>query len=543
MFPPTATLRPIPAPARPWFDGRRGHGGCAPARSHRGLLLGLLLLAVSGRAEVRLASLFGDHAVLQQGMTVPIWGWAAPGATVTVTFADRSARAIADGTGKWFATLPPMPGGLVGDLVVVGPNRVRRVDVATGEVWLCGGQSNMQFIVSKALQAEQEMRVEVSGRVRQFRVAIRLADTPAADCEGHWTPADPKTVGYFTAVGYFFARELHRRTGWPVGLINASRGSTPIESWMSATALASQPAFEVVAERWRQVLQDYPERQRRYESARRQWQERRKEGAPSAPEPRPPRGPGHYSTPSGYFNAMIHPLIPYAVRGMLWYQGEANHPRAPEYRALFSAFATDLRSRWSQERFPIYYTQISSHEKPTDPSRQMWAYLREAQTQCLALPDTGMAVTIDIGEADDIHPRNKQEVARRLMLIARAKLYDEALEYSGPLLTTSRFTRGRAYLTFSHADGLTTRDGKPPATLQVAGADRVFHPAEGTIAGTTLSASSPAVPAPVAVRYAWSNNPETANLCNRAGLPASPFRTDDWDDFPFSRDERDDGNP
>jgi len=355
---------------------------------------------------------------------------------------------------------------------------------------------------------------------------------------GSWAVCSPATVGQFTAVGYFFGREISRKLQVPVGLINSSWGGTQIESWMSADTLQSDPAFAVVGQRWRQALADYPEKLAAYKLARPAWDKARAAAAAAGParlaaflvaNPRPnlPVGPGSPDTPSGLYNGMIQPLIPYSIRGAIWYQGESNARRANEYHRLFAAMITSWREKFGQGDFPFFWVQLANYGRPDDPTQETWAYLREAQGQALSLPATGQAVTIDVGDPKDIHPTNKQEVGRRLALIAKALVYGTPVDYSGPVFASAT-REGRALrVRFRFAGtGLTAGD-RPLQSFEIAGADRIFHPASAAIAGDTLRVQAPEVPEPVAVRYAWRNAPD-ANLYNGAGLPASPFRSDSW---------------
>lgn len=497
------------------------------------------------RADVSLAPLFQNHAVLQRDQPVPVWGRADPGEKVSVSFRRQTVTTAADTGGRWLVRLAPLAASTEpAELVVTGKNTVRVADVLVGEVWLCSGQSNMEFPVYDPANANFRLdnaAAEVAAAkfplIRQFKVARAVAEKPADTVRGDWAVCSPETVGAFTAVGYFFARDLHRKLGVPVGIINSSWGGTPVESWMSAEALASDPAFRVVQERWRRMLAEYPARKPAAEAALDSW--RKAEAAAKAlgtdahaaylqqhRRPRLPRGPGDSWTPSGLFNGMIAPLVPAAFRGVLWYQGESNAERAAEYRTLFGAMITQWRQTWGRGDFPFYFVQLANYGLPSDPTGQTYAFLREAQTQTRTLPATGMAVIIDIGNPDNIHPGNKQEVGGRLALIAVAQTYGLGGECSGPVFASMAAEGSTLRMKFAHAGGLATRGG-PAAGFEIAGADRLFHPAHAQIEGDTVVVSAAEVPAPTAVRYAWANAP-VANLCNAAGLPAAPFRTDRW---------------
>lgn len=504
----------------------------------------LLLVALGTaplRANVTLAPLFTDGAVLQREKPIPVWGRADPGERVTVTFAEKSQRATAGADGRWIVFLEPLPANSTGaDLIVTGKNSVTVRDVLVGEVWLCSGQSNMEWPVRRALEADREMAAANFPLIRHVALERRVAEQPADTAStGGWKTATPANVGSFTAVGYFFARDIHRKLDVPVGLVHSSWGGTPVESWMSAAAIASDPAFAVVLERWQQARAEYPAKRAAFEQASAEWTtaEAAAKAAGEAalaafrkesPRPRSPRGaPGDTWTPAGLFNGMINPLLPYGLRGVLWYQGESNADRASEYRALFNAMITAWRAHFGQGDIPFFWVSLANWEVPFDPSRRTWAFLREAQTQTLALPNTGQALAIDIGDAKDLHPPNKQEVGRRLALLARNRVYAITCDDTGPTFAGATREGNALRVRFTAAGGGLIAREKPPQALEVAGADRVFHPATGKIERDTLLVSSPAVKEPVAVRYSWTNAPE-ANLYNGAGLPAVPFRTDNW---------------
>ena len=517
----------------------------SPSRFRCLLLLGAIVAAGRLQGDVTLAPLFADHAVLQRDKPVPVWGRAEPGETVAVRFLGEQASAVAGSDGRWKLFLPPLAASAAGsDLVVQGKNTLTVHDVLVGEVWICSGQSNMEFLVhGKNLllfNADQEVAAAHYPLIRHIKIANRESDVPLDTAGGSWAVCSPATVGEFSAVGYFFAREIHRKLGVPVGLINSSWGGTRIEAWMSAESLARDPAFAAVGRRWRQTLADYPQKKAAFDASIPAWDKsdaalRQAKGAAAEaawakanPRPwYPPAGPGRPETPSGLFNAMIHPLLPYGLRGVIWYQGEANIARAYEYHRLFAAMITSWRAEFGQGDFPFYWVQLANFEQPKDPTHETWAFLREAQTQTLSLPETGQAVTIDIGNPGNIHPGNKQEVGRRLALIAKAKTYGVPVDDSGPMFAGADRVGAAMRVRFKFAGTGLIAVGRPLQSFELAGADRQFHPAEASIAGETLLVRSPEVPAPVAVRYAWRNAPD-ANLQNGAGLPASPFRSDSW---------------
>ncbi|MSU69889.1 MAG: sialate O-acetylesterase [Opitutaceae bacterium] len=515
----------------------------------------LLFVALSAtKADVTLAPLFTDHAVLQRGKLVPVWGRADAGEKITAVFAGQTASATAGSDGRWLVYLQPLAAIREGaDLVITGKNKAILRDVVVGEVWLCSGQSNMFYPVfdpptSRIYKAAdghgvdlQNAAAEVAAAkfplIRQFEIGRVVAETPAASAKGEWAVCSPEAVGRFTAVGYFFARDIHQELGVPVGIINSTRSGTQIESWMSPAALASDPAFKVVGERWQKTLAGYSENKAAYDLLLAAWT--KAEAAALAqgtaahsaflkmdPKPSAPQGPGSSLTPAGLFNGMINPLLPYAIQGVLWYQGESNAPRAGEYHALFAAMITAWRTHFGQGDFPFYWVSLANFGNPSDQTGKNYAFLREAQAQALTLPNTGQALAIDIGDRDNIHPANKQEVGRRLALLAKTRIYGFPGEDTGPTFARANRVGATLRVRFTHGAGLTARD-KPVRSLEVAGADKEFHPATAKIIRDTLLVSTPAVKEPVAVRYAWSNSPE-ANLYNGAGLPAVPFRSDKW---------------
>ena len=494
-----------------------------------------VLLAANAVADVRLARIFSDHAVLQQRKPVPVWGTAEPGEKVTVEFRGQKVSTVTGDDGEWRVTLKPMPAGGSFQMTVRGNNTIVLDDVLVGEVWTCSGQSNMEWPVAVSNNAEQEIAQANYPQIRLFMVPKAVSDRPLKDLNGGaWQPCTPETVRNFSAVGYFFARELHRTLRVPVGMIQSAWGGTPAESWTSKPTLMANPSLRYLLENWRRAEANYPLALENYQKQLAEWEkaaaQARAEGKPEPKKPDPPQNPRTNPwKPSGLFNAMIAPIVPYALQGAIWYQGESNAGRAYEYRTLFPAMIQDWREAWAQGDFPFLFVQLANFMavKP-EPGESTWAELREAQTMTLALPKTGMAVAIDIGDADDIHPRNKQDVGKRLALNALAIAYGKKVVYSGPLYERMKREGNAIRLHFKHVNGgLTTPNGEPLRGFAIAGADRKFVWADARIEGNTVVASSPQVPEPVAVRYAWADNPK-CNLYNRAGLPASPFRTDDW---------------
>lgn len=479
-------------------------------------------------ADVSLAGLFQDNLVFQRDRPVPIWGRADPGERVTVTFAGQEVSTSTPADGRWILYLDPLETrSEPAEMIVTGNNRLAVNNILVGEVWLCSGQSNMAWLVKNSDHAKEEMAGADYPQIRVFTVEKEVSKTPTDALKGSWIQSRPATAGNFTAVGYFFARDIHRKLGVPVGIIHSSWGGTPVEAWMSPAALASDPAFEIVFKRWKEAMEAYPDRKAAYDKELVAWTEEqaaaKAEGKPfSKTKALPPRDPESRDLPSGLFNAMINPVLPYSIRGVLWYQGENNGPRATEYHKLFAAMITYWRAHFGQGDFPFYWVQLANYKTPQD-----WALLREAQTQTLSLPETGQAVAIDIGNPDDIHPRNKQEVARRLALMAKARVYGIPGDDSGPMFQSAEREKNGIRVRFSHAvTGLIARD-RPLQSFELAGRDKIFWPADAEIDGDTVMVTSREVKEPIEVRYAWSSSP-IANLYNGAGLPAVPFRSDDW---------------
>src|SRR6266540_1597346 len=657
-----------------------------PGKAMRKLLLFILvfcflpLVGQRVQAEVHVPSIVGDNMVLQQGRKARVWGTAQPGESVTVTFAGQTERTIADGQGHWQIFLGPRNAGGPFVLTIAGSNTLTFKNVLVGDVWICSGQSNMEFPLVNATGGAEAMAQANYPEIHLFTVQKNTAALPLDDIKGHWVVTTPEQVGQFSAVGYFFGRELYQRLKTPLGLIHTSWGGTPAEAWTSHDALASAPDL-------RPSLDRAPQRRENYERALAEWERNnlyqdpgnkgealgyadpalnaadwtrmnlpqffetaglvidgavwfRKEielpgswtgkdlelkltaiddfdityfngtrvgatgndtpnsylvprrynvpaslvhsgrnviavrvfdrageggfgrtdlmslapvGAKEtdaislagpwnykvelALEPKKPDygsrpelpGPANQNSPSVLYNAMIAPLAPYAIRGAIWYQGESNAGRAYQYRTLFPTMIRDWRAAWGQGNFPFYFVQLANwHPVQSEPGDSEWAELREAQTMTLHEPNTGMAVIIDIGEPDDIHPRNKLDVGKRLAAWALAETYHQKVESSGPLYDSFSVKDDKIQVKFKHLDGgLKTSDGGPPKGFAVAAADHKFVWAEASIEGDTVVVWNKDVTHPVAVRYAWADNP-VCNLYNQAGMPASPFRTDDW---------------
>ena len=504
------------------------------------------LLVGTVRAEIKLPALIGDNMVVQRDKAVRIWGWgAASGQIVTVRMAGQSRQATADGEGAWALLLGPMKAGGPHTMsITANPASAPKKDppaasvtiknVLVGEVWVCSGQSNMAWPLSHANDAKNEIAAAKYPNIRLFGVQHIVADEPARDTAGKWLRCDPTTAPGFSAVGYFFGRDLHEKLQVPVGLIGSSWGGTRAEAWTSRPTMEADPAFTSMLDWWAGILANYPKAKAKYDDDLARWKqtaEKAKAAGKQPPrQPRSPIGPRHPAyCPAGLYNGMIAPLVPYAIQGVIWYQGEANVGRAYNYRKIFPALIRDWRKAWGQGDFPFLFVQLANYlKRAPQPTDSPWAELREAQLMTISLPRTGMAITIDIGKADDIHPRNKQDVGRRLALAALVIAYGKDTAHSGPVFEGMAVHSKEARLRFSHiAGGLVAAGGGRLEGFAVAGEHRKFVWADARIDGETVVVSSPKVPKPVAVRYGWANNP-ACNLRNATGLPASPFRTDNW---------------
>ncbi len=661
--------------------------------------LAAIAIATAASAELRPADVFQDGMVLQRDRPIPVWGAAASRASVTVALGGQRVTARADEHGRWRAELParaashdPVPLRFESDGVVI------EREALVGEVWLCSGQSNMEWRLINTEDAETVIALARDPHLRLFKVPHRAVPEPGDSIEATWEAMTPAVARDASAVAYYFGRRLRRELEVPVGLIQATWGGTPVEAWTSLDALAALPEAEPQLQRYKQAERNFDELHERYRKALAEYERQRASGThaglardpgnagegkgyalpafddrawerielparydairsdldgvvwyrrdvelpdgwawrplvlelgaiddvdvtyfngrrigqtstdvdgfarlprrydvpadvvragraviavrvfdfyrdggfvgdssqmrlslahgngdrtislagpwryrvehaldavPREPGSRPttPYGPGYYRAPAQLYNGMIHPLVPYAMRGVIWYQGESNGNRPHQYRSLFPAMIEDWRQRWGQGPFPFLFVQLANFRAAVDhPVDQRWAHLRDAQLHTLrTVPNTGMAVTIDIGDAGDIHPRNKRDVGERLARWALADVYGHGVVKSGPLVEAVEFRDGRAYVWFElFGSSLRTRDGERPRGFALAGDDRRWHWATGRIEGDTVVLESDAVPQPVAVRYAWADNPERANLVNAEDLPASPFRSDDW---------------
>jgi sialate O-acetylesterase len=648
------------------------------------MLLSLaLIVSASANGAVRLPAIISDNMVLQQGIKAGIWGSANAGERVAVTFNKKTSNVTADAQGHWQVLIGPLKAGGPFELTVKGDNVLTVKNILVGEVWLCSGQSNMEWPLANTTNGAETVAHANNSEIRLFTVEKHTSASPLTDVEGHWVVTTPDEAARFSAVGYFFGRDLYEHLKVPIGLIHSSWGGTPAESWTSNEALRSSPELKPILDRYESSLNALPQTKATYAQALAQWEEKnlyldgvnkgealgyadpststagwkqmelpqqieaagllidgaiwfrrvvelpaswsgkdlilnlpaiddydvtyfngtkigstgretpnsymvpRKYVVPGstvrsgrnviavrvfdsagegglgrggpfaigptdavepislrgtwdykvelALEPKHPDwstrpeavGVSNQNNPSVLYNAMITPLVPFAIRGVIWYQGESNAGRAYQYRTLFPVMIRNWRSAWGRD-FPFYFVQLANwRARKSQPDESDWAELREAQAMTLREPQTGMAVTIDIGDGNDLHPRNKLDVGRRLAAWALAGTYGQKVIPSGPLFDRYTIEGDKARIYFKYNAGLKTSDGGPVKGFAIAGEDRRFVWADARIDGDAVIVSSPTVSKPVAVRYAWADNP-TVNLYNAGGLPASPFRTDDW---------------
>lgn len=502
-----------------------------------GAVLGAALASVC-RADVKLPALFSNSMVLQRERAVPVWGWADPGERVTVQVPGQSQSAVAGNDRKWKVTLAPLQAGGPIRMTVSGKNSVVLDDVLIGEVWLASGQSNMDWTVANSSNADHALASPNLGSIRLFKAPKTLADTPQDDIQASWVHADAQSVPEISAVGFYFIRRIQQETGVPVGLIQSSWGGSPAEAFTSRAVLEADPELQPILDRARELETQAPAAQTQFDGRMAEWRreaaDAKARGAKAPPKPRAPLALAKNKYPFGIYNGMIAPLAPYGIRGVIWYQGEANAERAVQYRRLLTAMIGNWRSDWGQPNLPFGIVQLANYKAPqTEPvERSSWAELREAQLLVSqAVPDVGLALAIDVGDADNIHPKDKLTVGERLAAWALAKVYQQPREYAGPIYRSMQRDGNRIRLRFDHAVGL--RAGKDAAGsadllgFAVAGEDQRFEKASAHIEGDSVVVWSDGISEPVAVRYGWAVNP-VCNLYNGAGFPASPFRTDNW---------------
>jgi sialate O-acetylesterase len=503
-------------------------------------VLGLVGGVIPARGDVTLSNIFGSQMVLQRDQKDRVWGKADPGEEVTVKIGDQSHKTKAGDDGKWSVTLDPMKAGGPLTMTVQGKNTVTFDDVLVGEVWICSGQSNMQWSVNVTNDADLESLTAKYPKIRLISVPQVGTQDPKDNFNGHWQPCTPDTVKGFSAVGYFFGRELYQALDVPIGLINDAWGGSACEAWVKRDVLAADEKYKPLLDRWGDIEKAYPQAKADFEKRLAEWREAEKkakdEGKPAPPQPggNPDFMMYGNSRPGNIYNGVLKPTIGYGIRGAIWYQGESNAGRAYQYRDLFPLMIRSWRDEWGIGDFSFYYVQLADFlQEKADPGDSAWAELREAQTMTMdKLPHTGEAVIIDIGEGRDIHPRNKQGVAMRLARWALAEDYGINLVHKSPRFKSMEKKDGKVVLSFDHVSdqGLYAFDVPEPRGFTIAGSDRKFVPAKARIVDkekNKVEVWSEQISDPVAVRYAWADNP-VCNLYTREGLPVTPFRTDDW---------------
>jgi len=523
--------------------------------------------ATALRADVKLPAIFGDHMVLQQDSRLPVWGTAEAGEKVSVSIAGKTAETTAGSDGKWRVELPALPvGSEPATLIVTGKNSLTFNDVLVGDVWICSGQSNMEFSLGS------NEKVETDPQLRFFHIPHTAKIAPQTDVAGKWEVCDAKTAASFSAVGYYFGHELRSVLKRPIGLIESSWGGTPAQAWTPIEGLKKDAELKEYADSYDASVANFAKAEAAYPAALAKYQEEDatwqkevgatylpqldawKKGAAEAkaagkeapPQPKPaqprpvaPRDPnGGGGSPAALYNGMIAPLIPYAIKGVIWYQGESNAGKAVQYKTLFGRMISQWRENWGQGDFPFLFVQLAAFGKNGDADT--WPFLRESQLKTLALPKTGMASAVDVGDPGNIHPKDKKDVGLRLALAARHIAYGEDVVFTGPIYESMKVDGNTVRVKFTemggglvigtapwHAASVMPLPADKLVGFAVAGEDKKWSEADAKIDGDIVAVSSAEVTKPVAVRYAWHNSPE-GNLYNKEGLPASPFRSDDW---------------
>ena len=504
------------------------------------LLISLLSLIVSSvYAEISLPAVIGSNMVLQRGQENPIWGWGEAGEKVKVEFAGQTLETTCGTNGQWRVKLAPMEAcAKPRTMTVTGSNTLTLENVLVGEVWVCSGQSNMGMSVNGCWNADLEIATANYPAIRLITNPNPGSQEPQTTFNGAWEACAPATVPGFSAVGYFFGRTLHQMLGVPVGLIDNAWGGSACEAWIRRDLLKDKEIYKPLMDRWVETERsfDFAKIRADYEQKLAGWKTRcekaKAAGTPAPRRPRPPRPQqAGQHPPANLFNARLLPLVPYGIRGAVWYQGESNSGRAYQYRDMFPLMIRNWRDTWKQGDFPFYWVQLADfRDEQPEPGDSDWAELREAQTMTMdKLPNTGQAVIVDLGEASDIHPKDKQNVAFRLARWALARDYGLDLPYRSAQYKSMTVAGKKVVLSFDHVNGgLRTVDHRRVSGFAIAGDDKKWVWAEAKIVGKDrVEVWSDAVAAPVAVRYAWADNP-VCNLYDQSGLPVTPFRTDDW---------------
>jgi sialate O-acetylesterase len=503
------------------------------------LVLIILSSAALARADVVLPDVLSNGMVLQRDHKVPIWGSADPGESVTIKFAGQTKQATADKDGKWIVYLNSLKANATpAKLTIEGKNKLELNDILVGEVWLVAGQSNMQRLLSETANGEAAIAAANHPQIRLFNVSRQVAFKHAKPPLAVWAACTPDSVKQFSAAGYYFAVELQKELNIPIGVINSSYGGSQAEAWTPVEYLLASPDLKTTVDRTKIWDEERARVKVEYDDAIRKWREQsdqaRAAGAQPQPSPAVPDALREYRIAASIYEGMIAPLVPFYIRGAFWYQGESNEARAQQYEILLPVMIKAWRERWHEGDFPFGIIQLPNYRDPRpEPADEAWSHIREAQRRTArVLPNTGLIVTIDIGEAHDIHPKNKLEVGKRMTFWALDSVYRKRATRSGPSFRSVMPSASGAELLVVFDDagtGLKTPDGSKPGEFAIAGADKKWYWAEAEIVGRNqVKVWSPSVPKPVAVRYAFNNNPRNPNLTNDGGLPAGPFRSDNW---------------
>ncbi|MBI3866875.1 MAG: 9-O-acetylesterase [Planctomycetia bacterium] len=487
----------------------------------------------AAQANVRLPAIISDNMVLQADKPAPIWGWADAGEEVTVSTPSVQQTTKADDKGRWEVKLPPHKASAEPiEMTVKGKNTLQVKNILVGEVWGGSGQSNMQWSVAASTKAQEEIAAANYPQIRLFIVPNRLSSAPLDDVVAKWVVCSPQTVAPSSAVLYFFGREIHKAQNVPMGLITCAWGGSRVQPWITPAKIAGEPGIKKEHSAYNTQRADRAAARKTYLAAMKNWLATAENAAAAGnefadPPPVPADPAATFTSPAAMYNGMVHGIAPYALRGWLWYQGESNRGEGMYYTECMKALIESWRTLWGD--VPFLFVQLAPFYYDTNETAlpELW----EAQTATLAVPNTGMAVTTDITTIRDIHPPNKQDVGKRLALWALANSYGKKdLVHSGPLYDSMAVEGSKIRLKFKHTGGgLVSRDGKDLSWFTIAGEDKQFHKADSKIDGDSIVVSSPAVSSPVAVRFGWNQIAEP-NLANKAGLPASPFRTDKWTD-------------
>ncbi|MEO0413891.1 MAG: sialate O-acetylesterase [Verrucomicrobiota bacterium] len=488
-----------------------------------------LAMAVSLQAEIKLPSIIGDNMVLQRDQENPIWGWCDKGQAVTVEIAGQKLSATAGDDGRWEAKVAPLKVNADGLTLTItaGEHKKEIKNILVGEVWICSGQSNMQWAINQSYDGDLTALTANHPNIRLISVPQVGTQELQNDFYGKWEAATSETVPNFSAVGFYFGRQLHQTLNVPIGLIDNAWGGSAAEAWVRRDVLEQDERFAELIDNWKKQEADYD-----FEAMMANWKKNvEKAKAAGKQAPRQPRNKmAGQHRPGNLYAGVLHPTIGYGIRGTIWYQGESNSGRAHEYRTLFPLMIQHWRDEWGQGDFPFYWVQLADFrdEQPA-PAESTWAELREAQSMTLKLPNTGQAVIYDIGEGRDIHPRNKLDVGKRLARIALARDYGYEIAYKSPSYDSMAVMGKEVHVKIKDVGSrLHSFDTRHATGFVVAGEDKVWHNAQAMVVGTdTVKVWSDAEEAPVAVRYAWGDNP-VANLRSWENLPVDPFRSDDW---------------